>query len=305
LQSASTNTDFAISSYADANGTYVSLGANYYLNSSGNDAVFETTDRSAYVLLDARNNGTVSFGTNSSGVAAERMRITSSGEVLVGKTTSGTTSTVGTDIRSNGRIQLTVDGDDGMRINRKNSDGPIQLFQKDGTTVGRIVYSSATNIALGNASKGIGIGTGSVFPTNGSTAISDAGLDLGYSSSRFKDLFLSGGAYIGGTGSANYLDDYEVGTFSPTLDLASNITSAAVDNYDYVKIGNGATNNDWHDVGVVSLVTGSGQNQFGMGVITRGGTSFNQVNVYVQGNQVNATGTISTWLRGTLTYRAG
>jgi hypothetical protein len=311
----------------------VSLGANYYLNSSGNDAVFETTDRSAYVLLDARNNGTVSFGTNSSGVAAERMRITSSGEVLVGKTTSGTTSTVGTDIRSNGRIQLTVDGDDGMRINRKNSDGPIQLFQKDGTTVGRIVYSSATNIALGNASKGIGIGTGSVFPTNGSTAISDAGLDLGYSSSRFKDLFLSGGAYIGGTGSANYLDDYEVGTFSPTLDLASNITSAAVDNYDYVKIGNlvhvtftvsgsvtnasnvvefritvpfnGATNNDWHDVGVVSLVTGSGQNQFGMGVITRGGTSFNQVNVYVQGNQVNATGTISTWLRGTLTYRAG
>jgi hypothetical protein len=238
LQSASTNTDFAISSYADANGTYVSLGANYYLNSSGNDAVFETTDRSAYVLLDARNNGTVSFGTNSSGVAAERMRITSSGEVLVGKTTSGTTSTVGTDIRSNGRIQLTVDGDDGMRINRKNSDGPIQLFQKDGTTVGRIVYSSATNIALGNASKGIGIGTGSVFPTNGSTAISDAGLDLGYSSSRFKDLYLSGGAYIGGTGSSNHLDDYEEGTWTGTLKgLTSDPSSAVTATGEYTKIG--------------------------------------------------------------------
>jgi hypothetical protein len=62
----------------------VSLGANYYLNSSGNDAVFETTDKSAYVVLDARNNGMVSFGTNSSGVATERMRITSAGLVGIG-----------------------------------------------------------------------------------------------------------------------------------------------------------------------------------------------------------------------------
>jgi len=88
LQSASTNTDFAISSYADANGTYVSLGANHYLNSSGNDAVFETTDKSAYVVLDARNNGMVGFGTNSSGVATERMRIDSSGNVGIGTTTT-------------------------------------------------------------------------------------------------------------------------------------------------------------------------------------------------------------------------
>jgi hypothetical protein len=125
-----------------------------------------------------------------------------------------------------------------MRINRKNSDGPIQLFQKDGTTVGRIVYSSATNIALGNASKGIGIGTGSVFPTNGSTAISDAGLDLGYSSSRFKDLYLSGGAYIGGTGSSNHLDDYEEGTWTGTLKgLTSDPSSAVTATGEYTKIG--------------------------------------------------------------------
>jgi hypothetical protein len=35
------------------------------------------------VLLDARNNGTVSFGTNSSGVAAERLRITSGGNIEI------------------------------------------------------------------------------------------------------------------------------------------------------------------------------------------------------------------------------
>jgi len=40
---------------------------------------------------------------------------------------------------------------------------------------------------------------------------------LGSSSHRFKDLYLSGGVYLGGTGSANKLDDYETGSFSPDL----------------------------------------------------------------------------------------
>ena len=39
----------------------------------------------------------------------------------------------------------------------------------------------------------------------------DATVDLGVSAHRFKDLYLSGGVYLGGTGSANYLDDYEEG----------------------------------------------------------------------------------------------
>jgi hypothetical protein len=164
----------------------------------------------------------------------ERMRIDSSGNLLVGKSSTAG-NVVGTEIRSNGRIQLSADGDDALRLNRKNSDGPIQLFQKDGSTVGSVVYSSATNIALGNASKGIGIGTGSVFPTNGSTAISDAGLDLGYSSSRFKDLYLSGGAYIGGTGSSNHLDDYEEGAITGMTVNSGTITTG---NGRYTKIGN-------------------------------------------------------------------
>jgi len=38
--------------------------------------------------------------------------------------------------------------------------------------------------------------------------------DLGSASKRWQDLYLSGGLYIGGTASANYLDDYEEGTFT-------------------------------------------------------------------------------------------
>ena len=131
LQSTSTNTDFAISSYADANGTYVALGANHYLNSSGNDAVFETTDRSAFILLDARNAGAVTFGTNSSGVATERMRIDSSGKVLVGTSTPASFST-----------RLFTVGDTSF------DDTALEIRSSTGTT-GRLYFTDASDTSTG------------------------------------------------------------------------------------------------------------------------------------------------------------
>jgi hypothetical protein len=59
----------------------------------------------------------------------------------------------------------------------------------------------------------------------------DASVSLGGASNRFSDLYLSGGVYLGGTGSANLLDDYEEGTFTAYLDAAS-LTGH------YTKIGN-------------------------------------------------------------------
>ena len=40
---------------------------------------------------------------------------------------------------------------------------------------------------------------------------------LGHQASRFKDLYLSGGVYLGGTGAANNLDDYEEGVWTATV----------------------------------------------------------------------------------------
>ena len=54
------------------------------------------------------------------------------------------------------------------------------------------------------------------------------------------DLTLSGGVYLGGTGSANYLDDYEEGTFTPQI-IGTSITgvlSYASQLGRYTKIGN-------------------------------------------------------------------
>jgi hypothetical protein len=250
--------------------------------------------------------------------SSEKMRITSGGNVGIGTASAFNPGGVNSLLSVAGN--LTVTKNQGAHTN-------IDVFNNSGSASAkgqiRVGYDASNCLEIFRVGNNANITLNAT--QNGAIIFQGAGTEMMRMSTT--------GLAIGGTGSANTLDDYEVGTFSPTLDLASNITSAAVDNYDYVKIGNlvhvtftvsgsvtnasnvvefritvpfnGATNNDWHDVGVVSLVTGSGQNQFGMGVITRGGTSFNQVNVYVQGNQVNATGTISTWLRGTLTYRAG
>jgi hypothetical protein len=57
---------------------------------------------------------------------------------------------------------------------------------------------------------------------------------LGHGSYRWKDLYLSGGAYLGGTGSANHLDDYEEGTWTPALTQGS----ATFLDFKYIKVGN-------------------------------------------------------------------
>ena len=47
-------------------------------------------------------------------------------------------------------------------------------------------------------------------------ADTDATTDLGATSVRYRNLYLSGGVFLGGTGSANELDDYEEGAWTPT-----------------------------------------------------------------------------------------
>ena len=62
-------------------------------------------------------------------------------------------------------------------------------------------------------------------------AFQNGAVDIGGSVNRFKDLYLSGGVYLGGTGSSNKLQDYETGTWTSSFDNSS-ITDGS-----YVKIG--------------------------------------------------------------------
>ncbi len=118
-------------------------------------------------------------------------------------------------IMSNG---LTVD-DDGatvLTVDRATSNGNVAEFQKDGTTLAQIgAFGVRGYFAADNA--GISPYGNVIYPTNGTGTAVDNTVDIGQASYRFKNLYLSGGAYIGGTGAANYLDDVEEGTFTATL----------------------------------------------------------------------------------------
>tara|TARA_R110000744_G_scaffold173763_1_gene292498 strand:+ start:27 stop:893 length:867 start_codon:yes stop_codon:yes gene_type:complete len=149
---------------------------------------------------------------NSSAADATAITVDSSENVLVGKTSSSTT-TAGNELRAGGLAAFTRSGSYSLNLNRLASDGDIAVFQKDNTTVGSIGATGGKTFIYG--------GSGSVANLNfGSTSVvypsSDAVGDVGASSHRFRDAYLSGGVYLGGTGAANKLDDYEEGTWTPT-----------------------------------------------------------------------------------------
>ena len=177
---------------------------------------------------------------------SEALRIDSSGNLLV-----GTTSTTGRTDASSGEgialsagsyggfIGATRNSNNPLALNRLGTDGSIAQFRKDGSTVGSIGTANGY-ASIGSADTGILFNSNNEFiqPWNvSSNASRDAGISLGNSSNRFKDLYLSGGVYLGGTGSANHLDDYETGTFSASFydaGLAASVGSAT--GY-YVKVG--------------------------------------------------------------------
>ena len=191
----------------------------------------------AYIDSTESGNGAVlplAFATGS----VEKMRIDSSGNLLVGKTATNT-STVGIEARENGLLVATRDGNQPLLIDRLTDDGDLVLFRKDSTTVGSIGASSGDLTIYSSASGhcGLRFTSGGVAPINNTGSLVANSVDIGQSSWKFRDLYLSGGAYLGGTGAANHLDDYEEGSWTPTFSGAT--LSQAVGSY--TRIGNQVT----------------------------------------------------------------
>ena len=201
---------------------------------------------------------TIRFNTD----GAEAMRIDSSGNLLVGKTTASS-ATVGFETKPTGFTAATRDANTVLVLNRLTSDGDIVQFRKDGSPVGSIgtevtdttlqadlfVHARSTvggtnlnnsRLWLLGGDSGIVLDghTNAILPTD-ENSYEDDRTDIGSDDYRFKDLYLSGGVFLGGTGSANKLDDYEEGTFTPTLVWAqgSAPTSGQTLSGSYTKVG--------------------------------------------------------------------
>jgi hypothetical protein len=96
------------------------------------------------------------------------------------------------------------------------SNGTILGLQTNGTAVGGIgTLGGATY--FGSQQSGIMFNGVNQNPTNGTSTRVDNTNDLGAQSYRYKDIYLGGGAFLGGTSTPNKLDDYEEGTWTPTL----------------------------------------------------------------------------------------
>ena len=178
----------------------------------------------------------------------------------VSQSSGGTFS--GAVIMSNG---LTVD-DDGatvLTVDRATSDGDIIELQKDGSKVGSIGTSGSQSYIHGaGTDTGLYWGTNNIYPYR-STGLNDNTIDLGQSSKRFKDLYLGGNLYIGGTGSANAFDDYEEGTWTPTIDFGGGTTgiSIAYQQGAYTKVGRHVFAHGYIDL--TNKGSSSGQIRFG------------------------------------------
>ena len=175
--------------------------------------------------------------------------IDASENVLVGKTTSSAT-TPGHELKADGAAWHTADSTFPLFLNRETDDGELIRFRKDNSTVGSISTLDGNSIYIGNGDVNLRMidVTDDIRPVTSAGTNRDAAVDLGDANARFKDLYLSGGAYLGGTAAANKLEDYEEGTWS----LTSNATITNTIVAQYVRIGRLVT-------GVVDVQLASGQ----------------------------------------------
>ena len=189
--------------------------------------------------------GDLRFSVYSGGLS-EAMRIDRSGNLLVGTTEAtaynNSSDVYGFNVYANGQIACSVNGITSY-FNRQNSDGTIIDLRKDGSTVGSIGTNAGyVKISSGNSSFGSGIEFHNLksIPVGANGAASDGTVNLGDTDRRWNNIYLAGGVYVGGTGSANLLDDYEEGTFSASMVPSNSGTitlNSGVYKLAYTKIG--------------------------------------------------------------------
>jgi len=203
----------------------------------------DSSDADAGAIRYDNSNNSMQFFSN----AAERLRIDSSGNLLVSKT-SNDNSTAGVVLRDTGEGSFVVSGGRSGLFNRLSSDGEIVSFRKDNTTVGSINTNAGAFVVKGaSTSQPVQLQTHDgnedieVDP-DGFIKMETAGserLRIDSSGHVIAPYGVTLGTAVGTYAAANTLDDYEEGTWTPTVAGSTTAGTAtyAVQNGKYTKIG--------------------------------------------------------------------
>ena len=205
---------------SEANTTQTNNLLNGYGYRIGSTIYGSVSVRSSY--NNGNNQASLEFYTAGSDGSNERIRIDTSGNLLIGKTAANSTD-VGFFFSGSGTgasfVRAGSATQPNLILNKKTNDGIIVDLRKDNTTVGSIATNGGRPSFINSTYGGLKIGTGySVDPATTAGAGWDNSIDLGAGGTRWKNLYLSGGVFLGGTGTANQLDDYEEGTWTPVYE---------------------------------------------------------------------------------------
>jgi hypothetical protein len=187
-------------------------------------------------------------GNSTYSSASKAMTIDSSGNVGVG-TSSPSTKIHAYDASTDAVLYVDSGNANGSHM-RFLASGAVKHFVGSGGGFGlgdvddfgirsfdNILFSTGNSSteAMRIESNSIKVATDEFIPTG-------SGKDLGSPTYQWRDLYLSGGVYLGGTGSANHLDDYEEGTWTVGVSFdtsgSATVYSAAAASGRYTKIGN-------------------------------------------------------------------
>jgi hypothetical protein len=262
----------------------VKLSAADYTASNGSDVVLAsgaaTGDILEVVAFTTFTPASIPVGTPSidDNGNATAITIDSNEGVNIGKT-SAALGTVGLQLSSTGYSAITTnhntDTEAPLRLNKLNGEGSLLRLYKDSSEVGSIGVQSTDQLYIATPD---GSGVGLIFdgdnrkidPTDGAGSNLDNAVDLGTGAYRFKDLYLSGGVYLGGTAAANKLDDYEEGTFTPTVTVGTLGDAAGA----YTKIG---------DTVIVYMYMGAFSNRSSGSILTINNLPFTSANGLANG----------------------
>ena len=216
-------------------------------------------------------NNATKLATTSTGIDVTGT-VTADGLTVSGTATASRYNASGSAVQMYGYLESALSSGDGYKTVRSvhEQDGynySAQLFWRDdlklkttdsgvdvtGTVTADRINASSTDIQMfGNLSSALSTGDGyktvrSVNEQDGynysaqlfhrdalKLKTTDSGVDV------TGDIALSGGVYLGGTGAANKLDDYETGTWTPTITRGGSAPSVSYSsrNASYTKIGN-------------------------------------------------------------------